>query len=260
MKNTDYTRGEFEDFMGGIKRASDIVRAVNPSIYIVSLNGGQPLFDVLTIADRDFDASLAVYFPISSKIMDSAKIAEKCFTNLLLERQHQGSEPQRIVSLDEVVSGGSVSRILNAYDTALRIVGKYNVGRYDREAISVEARHLAEQFPFNIIGIKEPRVRTKRKYREEVKKGRVDEIPVQRIVTMDDPDMHIPVFDHPTSKGWNGQGYFPNVGDLRITPKYMAFLKDAARFFGVDPSNVSPQGIAIMSEHSKKYSAKPNFT
>ena len=191
-----------------MQKAAGLVRALNPNIYMVSLNGGQPLFDVLTIADRNVDPSLAVYFPISSKIMDSGRIAERCFTNLLLERQNQGSEPQRILSLDEVVSGGSVSKILNAYDTALRIVGKHNVGKHDRPAITKEVEH---------------------------------------------------VFDHPTSNGWNGQGYFPTVGDIRITPKYQAFLGDTARYFGVDPVDVSPQGIGRISEHTRKYSVKPIF-
>ncbi|MBS3086334.1 hypothetical protein J4422_01390 [Candidatus Pacearchaeota archaeon] len=254
-----YSREDFEDFMKGMQKAAGLVRAFNPSIYMVSLNGGQPLFDVLTIADRNVDPSLAVYFPISSKIMDSGKVAERCFTNLLLERQHQGSEPQRILSLDEVVSGGSVSKILNAYDTALRIVGKHNVGKHDRPAITKEVEHLAGQFPLRIIGIKEARVRTRKKYEEEVRKGRIEEIPVKKILTMDDPDMHIAVFDHPTSNGWNGQGYFPTVGDIRITPKYQAFLGDTARYFGVDPVDVSPQGIGRISEHTRKYSEKSNF-
>ena len=69
----------------------------------------------------------------------------------------------------------------------------------------------------------------------------------------------IPVFDHPTSEGWNGQGYFPTVGDIRITPKYQAFLGDTARYFGVDPVDVSPQGIGRISEHTRKYSEKSNF-
>jgi hypothetical protein len=259
MQNEYYTREEFSDFMRGMQKASEIARAVNPDIYMVSLNGGQPLFDVLTLANRDVDPSLAVYFPISSKIMDSGKVAERCFTNLFLERQHQESKVQRILSLDEVVSGGSVSKILNAYDSSLRIVGKHNVGRHDRGAISKEVRHLAEQFPINIIGIREPRAGTKAKYREEVKKGRIEEIPVKRILTMDDPDMHIAVFDHPKSNGWHGQGYFPTVGDIRITPKYQNFLKDVAMYFGVDPKDVSPQGLGRIREHAKKYSAKPDF-
>jgi hypothetical protein len=263
MKTQHYTRGDFEDFMDGIKRASSVVRTLSPDIYMVSLNGGQPLFDLLTVSDRDIDPLLAVYFPMSSKIKNSAKVAERCFTNLFLERQHQGQDqPQVIVSLDEVVSGGSVDKILNAYDSATRIVAKYNIGRHDRGEISKEARSLAQQFPLKIIGMKETRdgVRFAKKYCGHVNKGRVHEVPVRRILTMDDPDMHIPSFDHPTSSGWNGQGYFPTVGDLKITTKYLEFLQEAARYFGVDPSTVSPQGIARIREHSTRYSAKPDFS
>lgn len=255
-----YSREQFENFMEGMKRVSDLARTEHPDVFLVSLNGGQPLFDVLTIANRDVDPSAAVYFPLSSKIKDCADVASRCFTNYLLEKQDETHEPQRILSIDEVVSGGSVDRLWRAYDKARRIVAKYNIGKHDREAISEESEHLETQFPLKVIGVKEERVRTKKRYKEHVAEGKVLEVPVQKIITMDDPDMHVPIFDHPQSKGWNGQGYFPRVKEYRITERYMSFLQDVARYFGVDPADVTPRGLGRIKDHSARYSKKPNLS
>ena len=254
-----YSREDFEDFMEGMKRASDLVETVNPDVFLVSLNGGGPLFDILAIANRNVEPANAVYFPISSKIQNSADVARNCFVNFIHERGHQ-EKPQRILSIDEVVSGGSVGRIINSYDQARKVVARENIGKHDRKEVDKETAHLREFFPLTIIGVKEERVKPRKAYGEYISSGLIKEIPVKRILTMDDPDMHICVFDHPRTSGWKGQGYFPRVLEYKITDEYMTFLQDVARYFGVDPSTAQPQGLGRIRDDSIKYSKKPSHS
>lgn len=261
MDNPKYTREELEDFVKAILRASDSIREYDPDAQIVTLNGGLLLYDVMYVASpREIDTETAVYFPGSSRIKDSRRILRNCFINFLLERQHDDIEgPRRIASLDEVVGGHSVCRVLNSYDYAIREVAKYNIGK-DRNKIDEEARRLREMFPFKIFGISDysKSRRRGREYNLRKRKGQIVEFPTKRIITMDDPDFETVRFSHSNTTGWRGIGYLPKIESIILSRKYMDFLHDVARMVGKNPADVDVPRARVRSD-CEFYSRKPRF-
>ena len=236
-----YTEEEFKSFLEGMKKAAELVRTEAPSYYLVSLNGGGPLFDILRIIDRDVQEDNAVYFPVSSKIRGCREVATHCWENFFLEKRDEPTSPRKVVSIDEVVSGNSVERILNAYNSAARRVARATVERGDRKALESEAEHLRELFPLRIIGLREDRTKkpSNHIYIDKVKKGEILEVPVMKIVTMDDPDFHAVQFAHPQSSGWKGEGYYPTVESFSVTREYLDLLKAIAMEVGINPESVN---------------------
>jgi hypothetical protein len=219
------------------------------------------LFDILCINNRDVDKDAAVYFPGSSKIKDSYKVLTNCFCNFITEKQYETNEPRNLASLDEIVSGGSVSRIINAYNSASRLVARSNlsVSEKQREQIEAEADSIRKQFPLMIYGIKEVREKgteMKAEYLNKVQRGEVLEFPTKRIITMDNEDYQTVKFAHPNSSGFNGQcGFYPKVQEIVLTEPYLSLLSDVARLIGLDPESVNPARSRVMSDCAK-YSAK----
>lgn len=258
-----YSEDQLKDFVEAIRDASVAIDSKNPSYYLVSLNGGLPLFDILTIVDRNVDPGKAIYFPGSSKIQNSAQVMTRCFENFFLERQDLSDEQKRIVSLDEVVCGSSVERLFNAYNAASRKIARANLGnsQREREHIEAESAKLRNHFPLSVFGIKEirdKRVKMNTDYLKRVKNGEVMEFPTGKILTMDDPDYETVEFDHPNSSGFSGQGYFPKVRALVLRDSYLNLLGDVSRLSGVNPESINPVRARVSSDCAK-YSQKPNY-
>jgi len=259
----EYNRGEFENFVEAIRSASKKINERSPSYYIVSLNGGLPLFDLLTIIDRNTDPDKAIYFPGSSKIQNSAEVLTRCFENFFLEKQDQDSEENPIVSLDEVVCGSSIERLINSYNSASRRVARANLGgsQKQREYVEEESKKLREQFPLLVFGIREIRetgTKMNGKYLKRVKSREILEFPTKKIITMDNPDYQTIKFAHPNSSGFSGQGLFPKVKEIIIGEDYLNLLRDAAMFVGVDPDRIDPIRARVASD-CDKYSKKPQY-
>ena len=261
-KADKYTEEELENFVRAIKDASVAIAEKNPRHYIVSLNGGLPLFDILGLIDRDVNPDQAVYFPGSSKINNSAQVLTRCFTNLFLEKQDETSEARPLISLDEVVSGHSVKRVMNAWNKASREIARSNLGNShkQRDYVEAEAKKLRGLFPLFVFGIREVRKDGKtvmnREYLNGVKGGQILEFPTKRIITMDDLDYQTVRFDHPRTSGFKGQCYFPKVKEIVLSREYLSLLKSVAKMVGVDPESVEPHRARVESD-CEKYSTKP---
>lgn len=263
-----YTQEELESFVDGIRRAAVKIRELDPGYYVVSLNGGLALFDILNIIDVDVDPNRAVYFPGSSRIKRSRDVLRNCFENFFLEKQDETNEWCSLVSLDEVVGGHSVERVINAYNAASRRVARFHNLRgaeRRREDIDAIAYELRELFPLTILGIRDMR-KTRRRLNQrylrlsdpENENRMIFEFPVKRIITMDDPDYDTVKFAHPKSSGWSGRDYYPKVEWTGEKTLYRDLLRDVARYVGVDPETVDPIRARVDTD-CEKYSKKPKY-
>ncbi|MBS3081026.1 hypothetical protein J4221_06120 [Candidatus Pacearchaeota archaeon] len=284
-RNEKYSREDLESFVNGIISASKSMRYIhsrsqktlqeidNP-YYVVNLHGSLPLFDVLTIVDQDIDVDRAVYFPGSSRIQNSSDILRYCFENFLWEKQYETDKTSPLFSIDEVVGGHSVERVVNAYNSAIRRIATQNLRGTERRKRDIEevSFDLKQQFPLYIFGIRDlARFRNRIKNRENMNKRYLElsnprnenrviyEFPVKKIITMDDPDFELIEFKHPTSSGWKpSSGYYPKIDSLKFSHYYMDLLHDIARIVGVNPETVDPSRARIRT-HCERYSKKPAY-
>lgn len=272
-----YSREELESFVNGVIRASSHMKEVYEKIgvdsvrnqkefgfpyYIVSLHGCLPLFDILTIVDASVDTDRAVYLPGSSKIQNSRDVLRNCFENFLREKEDETAAVTPLLSLDEVVGGHSVERLFKSYETALRRVARHHLEGSERRKGDIEevAHDLREQFPLRVMGIRDMRCQGRKlsnEYLQRVEESLIIEVPVKKIITMDDPDYQVVEFDHPRSSGWTpALGYFPSVSESRRTRVYEELLKDIARYVGADPDRINLERARISSDCAK-YARKP---
>lgn len=282
--HANYEYNELESFLNGIIDASKSMKEVykNLSIkaeseekpidsvyYIVSLNGGLSLFDIMNITDPSLDINRAVYFPGSSKILNSGQVLRNCFENFIWERHENNDSITPLFSLDEVVGGHSVERLVNSYNSAIQRVARAYLNTQKQEirkgAVNDISYDLREQFPLRIFGIRDMR-ELNRKMNERYRRLSnsdnsnriINEFKVLKIITMDNPEYEVVRFERPNSSGWSGGGYYPKVKELVETRAYMDLLHDVARFVGADPELVSPSRARIKT-HSEKYSKKPKY-
>jgi len=258
-----YTREQLVSFTDAIRSAAGAVAEVNPSFYIVSLNGGLPLFDVMSVLDRNVDSQRAIYLPGSSKINNCADVLTNCFENFFLEKRDQSDDVMPLVSLDEVVSGRSVERLFNSYNAASRRVmrAQYGASQKQKDLVEFEALQLRNQFPLSVFGIREIRPagsKLDQTYLGRVKKGEVREYFTDKIITMDDPDYQTVEFAHPNTKGFVGTAFQPRVQQIILKRPYLDLLADIARYIGVDPETVHPERTRVVSD-CDKYSRKPQY-
>ena len=257
----NYSPAELEDFVNAIRNASLEIAKANPSFYMVSLSGGLPLFDILRIIDRNVDADKAIYFPTASRINNSSEVVTRCFENLFLERRDETNEPRVIASLDEVVSGASVEKVINSYNSASRRVARETPSQNSSSSSEDEAEKLRYKFPFKVFGIREMRPTGNKmnwEYLNRVKKKEILEFPTNRIITMDNPDFETVKFEQPNSSGSNGMSFYPKVREIVMKESYATLLSDIAKLVGVDPASFEPQRARIIPDCAK-YSKKPVY-
>jgi len=259
-----YTKEQFNSFLEAMVLANKRIKEENPSLLLVTLNGGLPIYDCLTIINPELDDSTrVVYFPASSTIMDCKTVTEHCFENLLSERIDHSDKPRKIVSVDEVVSGGSVSRLINAYESATRQIARKNLRGNDKPSkqneINQEAKVMQGLMPYQIVGLKQPRpgVVMSHEYEEHVKQGYIFEIPVPKIITMDNTDIQIIEWDHPSTSGYHGDKFWPRVRGFNVKNSYLDFLRSVAAYIGINPDTVGPKNLERIRSDCAKYSKKP---
>ncbi len=86
--------------------------------------------------------------------------------------------------------------------------------------------------------------------------GRVIPVGVESIITMDQPSLVPPRFE--MLKNPRGRGYIqfsPRIVDFVVTPEYINFLRDLAKFVGRNPEEVSPVNMSRIL-HSSDYLSK----
>lgn len=242
-----YTPQELESFVKGMIRASKLLKSEKPDHFLAPITGAVPFVDVLAIVDRHFDFDSVQYVPSTSKLEHLTDLMEGWYTGFLNSTYHD--KPLRIATLDEVVGGSSSIRAYDAFSKGIS-----NVARETVKAISGDANDLArlvkkmnrdiKYLSVGIVEEKRGRIRQNKRFNRLVKQGKIKEVPVEEIVTMDRPEL-CPLklkFSH-----YNGHGrsfYKPEIESFTVGPEYIAFLQDVARCVGVDPSTVSPVNVS----------------
>jgi hypothetical protein len=105
-------------FVDAMKQASEVIKQENPDYLIVPMLGSVPLVDTMAIVDKDFDSSKAVYMPASSRILDVKKVIKDWYLNFLGDIIHSPEIFPKVLGIDEVVSGQSVTRCFENIDSA----------------------------------------------------------------------------------------------------------------------------------------------
>lgn len=105
-------------YVDAMNEASTLIVDENPDFIIAPMLGSVPFIDAMTIVNPDFDPSKVVYMPASSKIEDVNRIISEWYFNFLEDSVDSPSYFPKILGIDEVVSGGSVTRCLHQIDIA----------------------------------------------------------------------------------------------------------------------------------------------
>ncbi len=257
----------FEDFMYGIKTAGEKIKELNPDFLLVNLNGGLPLYDCLRTIDREFDdPNKVIYFPSSSRIKNSGKIIRNCWENFFIEKLDESDKKRRIVSLDERLGGGSICRTINGYHYASRQMARRNLKTRNKEtkqeAVDEEARKIRERLEYMVVALAEerPSVKKSHEYKNYLKEKTIIEVPVEKIITLDNKDFQIISWAHPKTTGWSGQGYRPYIAQFIIKTTYLDLLKKAAAWAGLNPVTVDPKYLERIRSDCAKYAKKPPRT
>jgi len=125
--------------------------------------------------------------------------------------------------------------------------------------VDILKQALGEKLVYRTIGIEDSKMRERNKEYEEAKvNGRITPVKVESIITMDRPEYCPPRFA--LIAGLNTQKtrlrFKPAVQDFVVTPQYVEFLGDLARYVGKDPTKVSPVNMTQILGSSKYLSPK----
>ncbi len=99
-----------ENFANAVVKLSEAIVAENPDLIIYSLRGSVPIADFLRIANPSISTYTSEYMPASNSISETDFLIREWIKNALKEYAVCG-EILNIVSVDEIMSGHSVSRI-----------------------------------------------------------------------------------------------------------------------------------------------------
>lgn len=107
-----------ESYIEGITQAGNIIKQENPDYLIAPMCGSIPFIDALNLVDDDFDSSMVVYMPASSKIDNVNQVIQRWYYNFLNKNVDPNYNFPKIMGIDEVVSGQSVIRCFKSIDVA----------------------------------------------------------------------------------------------------------------------------------------------
>ncbi|MCA9485993.1 MAG: hypothetical protein KC506_04065 [Nanoarchaeota archaeon] len=177
---------------------------------------------------------------------------------------------ERLHNIDKSISLGAVREVDllsdNKYALELSAIrGRITNGVYssnwekakaDSQKITDIVRDsLESELVYRTIGIEDSKLSDDERhngYKVTREEGRVIPVPVERIISMDDPNFSTADFERIESPHKAGYvSYGPVVTGFSITPQYLEFLGAVARHVGVDPKNVSPVNMQSILDSSK---------
>lgn len=236
-----YSDREFERFVKGIKKASDILRSKKPDYIFAPVVGSVPFIDLFALADRHFNLDIAEYPPNSSRFSNREEIMSKWYNNFLKINYH--GDKINIICVDEVISGGSAVKGYQEFKKAL-FEFKQRTGE-----------GLEKKVFYSILGIAEKPKKGKRNHgiSKLVNKKKAMLVDVGEILTSDNPDLN-PI--RLKIAGKNNQGryiYLPEIEKFEVSGEYLIFLQNFAAHIGADPSRVTVQNLGRIKESLDKY-------
>lgn len=247
----EYTQEDLESFVKGFIKASKVLRSEKPDFLLAPITGAVPFIDTLALVDRKFHFDSVQYVPSTSKFDNLLELMEDWYTNFL-ESKYRG-ERIKIATVDEVVSGSSAVRAFDAFekgkDNLAKILAR-EIGNKDTKSYEKFKKDLNKRLVYLSLGIFEQErngAGSNRRYQRLISQKKIKQIPVKKIVTMDYPPL-CPLKLKPShkSKDQKRSFYKPEIGSFEVSGEYIGFLRDVARYVGVDPESVSPVNVSRM--------------
>ncbi|RLE43208.1 hypothetical protein DRJ48_01560 [Candidatus Woesearchaeota archaeon] len=245
-----------EDFVDGITRLDDAIRELNPDYILYTIRGAVPIADLLRIVDPQIATWEHEYLPASSSIIDTTDVIYQWFLNFLRET-HVVGHPQSIVTIDEIVSGNSVSRV---YKQVARAISDY------AREVGLTPQQAMEEIVYHSIGLldksKAPNEEMMAKrYRQLVDDGVVIPVEVTANIVMDKPKL-CPLKMQRIPNSRSGK-FLPVMAKFEHTPEYMELLQRFANYVGQDIANVSLQSPLKVQQSERflpeKYRSLRNY-
>lgn len=247
IKMKHYSNKDLESFVDGFIRASNILRSEKPNYLLAPITGAIPFVDALSIVDRRFDYNSVQYVPSTSKFNNLIDLMAGWYTGFLESVYKE--EPMKIVSIDEVVGGSSVVRSFDAFkkavsNTAKRTTKEINGGAEDLKQLVKDINKNIKYLSIGIVAEDKCKTRENKEYQRLLSKHKVIEVPVDRIITMDHEPLCPLKFKFSHKNGKERSLFKPEIESFEVSPEYIQFLQDVARYVGVDPSTVSPVNVS----------------
>ena len=278
-----FTDSEITSFTTGMIKVRDELAKPDLDMILAPMMGAVPLVDALNVIDSGFDNSNVYYVPASSSIESVDPIIARTLANILREKVYVKALTDKnysIRSLDEVVGGGSAIRVTRNVHNGIRSFADRTASELMRKAkqgdstckdyFGVDAslniptkdvppihkkisNEIFKKFDYKSIGIEHGLFAKSGKHRQGtyqqlVNENKVIPIEVERIITMDNPDLcpvqyiarnDVPYKNFPTIK--------PNY---LVNDQYLQLLAMIAAKAG-NNADVSPKNLAKIKEHQK---------
>lgn len=107
-----------KSFANGMKEASEIISDENPDFVIAPMMGSVSFIDAMNASDINFNPNLVFYMPASSHVPFINNVMKDWMSNFL-STYASADEKIKILTIDEVVSGGSATRVNSAVQNAV---------------------------------------------------------------------------------------------------------------------------------------------
>jgi len=283
-----FTDSEIISFTTGLIKIKDELAKPGLDMILAPMMGAVPLVDGINVVDPNFDNSNIFYVPASSSLYGVEQIITKTVANILKDKVELSTilnKPYAVKSIDEVVGGGSAVRVRRDVNKGIRsfadksasdLIKKAKQGDSvcrDRFGLDVNSSTPAKEIPFlhrqisdmiyskfdyKSIGLEHGAFRKSGKPRQAtyvqlVNDGKIIPVEVERIITMDNPDLcpvrYMPRNDIPYKN-------YPTIQpDIVVNEQYLDLLAVIAARAGSN-ADASPKNLMRIKEHNRKYVPK----
>ena len=249
-----YTSSELKSFVEGMIKVDRILKELSPDHIIAPLMSAIPFIDVLAIINPNLDLNSVEYSPETSKFENLGDLISDWYSHFISQKFLEDEE-LNLVSINEVVSGTSAVRSYSFFSKVLERIAKEQVAELRDQDPSTKDKMFMEEYKRRItdlksriihktIGIEDSKGVKQRDsnkpYNRLKRENHVIPVSVEKIIPMDNP-MYSPAqleFSH--RNGHERPFYFPKIASFNMTPEYLEFLQDIARYIGADPQKVGP--------------------
>jgi hypothetical protein len=224
------------NFAQGIITMSDIIERENPDILIYPLRGAVPIADFLRIVNPGISAFPSEYMPASSSISETDYLIKE-WTKNAIEDYHVPGEDLKIITLDEIKSGQSVSRVMKRMKQAREAYRRDN--NLQRNSGNIDIKSIG------LLDLRHEKSGNKyqKPYLKLVENGVVIPVPINQNIVMDRPEfcpleLEINENDRPH--------YLPIMKQYVMSTGYLDLLRQFGTVVGQNLDSISlqnPDGI-----------------
>jgi len=264
-----YKQSQLESFVNGFCKVDERIKSINHDFIMAPLMGAIPFIDTLAIINKNLNLNEVEYPPSTSRFENLGELLTDWYSNFLKENYIEG-EKLKLIFIDEVVSGASAIRDHKYINKALEKIAESKIKelyieskREDKSRLHDYKKiltNLKRNIIYEIIGIEDSSGKEKRnenKYYNRLKKEKIIvPIEVQKIITMDNPAYSPAQLKFSHRNKYSRPFYLPEIEGFNITPEYIGFLRDVARYVGVNPDDVNSVNQSKIFNFTKYLSDK----